>query len=129
MDINIARLEGQLTEIVQSHNTTATASRPEPVKIEPVPNQNLELARLIEARDAGVEAEYLSVQTDQMNRFVKELDLDIKFKVNISDDGYYTVQVLDDKGEVVKTIPGEAFVETRERIKTQVKGLLEDSHN
>lgn len=127
MDLNIASLEGQLTEIVQSHqNSTETLPKVEKVDL---PEQSQEYIRLMEARDAGKEGEYLSAQTENMNRFVKELDLDIKFKVEVSESGYFKVTVLDEDNKVIKTIPGEAFVETREKIRTQIKGLLEDSHN
>lgn len=127
MDLNIASLEGQLTEIVQN-STSGSASTSETVEIETAA-PNPELVRLLDAREAGKEGEYLTAQTENMNRFVKEIELDIKFKVEISENGSYLVQVLDDKGDVVKTIPGEAFAETREKIKTQVKGLIEDSQN
>lgn len=128
MDINTASLEGQLTEIVQSSQVSNIDVEEPQVAPEPT-SASPEQLRLNEAREAGREGEYLSSQADQMNRFVKELELDIKFKVEISETGNYLVQVLDDKGDVVKTIPGEAFVETREKIKIQIKGLLEDSQN
>lgn len=127
MDLNIASLEGQLTEIVQSHQSNA-ASLPKVEKVD-LPEQSQEYIRLMEAREAGVEGEYLTAQAENMNRFVKELELDIKFKVEVSESGYFKVSVLDEDNKVIKTIPGEAFVETREKIRTQIKGLLEDSHN
>jgi len=127
MDLNISSLEGQLTEIVQNNSSTPVP-KAETVEIE-TSAPNPELIRLLEARKAGNEGEYLTVQTENMNRFVKELELDINFKVEISENGTYLVQVLDDNGDIVKTIPGEAFAETREKIKTQVKGLIEDSQN
>ena len=129
MDVNIASLEGQLTEIVQKSQTQSIDADRSTQKVSETPAPSEEQVRLSQARAAGKEGEYLQNQAEQMNRFVQELELDIKFKINISETGNYLVQVLDDDGDVIKTIPGEAFVETREKIKIQVKGLLEDSQN
>ena len=126
MNINTTSLERQLTQIIQNHTVTSTSQKSPKVEIT---KHSAEYTRLMEARDAGKEAEYLTAQAENMNQFVKELDLNINFNIEVSKTGEYLVQVLDENNNVIKTIPVEAFVEAREKIKIQVKGLLEDSQN
>jgi uncharacterized FlaG/YvyC family protein len=124
MEINAVTAGVQLDQIVES--SAPPANVPPPEKVDPVSS---ELKALLEARAEGNEETHLRQKVEPLNDVVKELGIEVTFSVEVSEAGNYFVRVLDENGEEVKTIPGESFVETRERIRENIKGILEDSAN
>jgi|SaaInlStandDraft_1057018.scaffolds.fasta_scaffold14915_2 uncharacterized FlaG/YvyC family protein len=125
MEISPVSAGVQLDQIVESSAPPAKAPPP-PQKVETV---SPEVQALHEARAAGNEEAHLRSKVEPLNEVVSELGVDVTFSVEVSEAGDYFVRVLDEDGEEVKTIPGESFVETRERIRENIKGILEDSKN
>ncbi len=69
----------------------------------------------------------LEEQVAAFNSVVKELGASVRFEIEESDAGGYFVRVVDESGKSIKTIPMEEIVRSRERIRAEVKGLIEDS--
>lgn len=136
--MDISSLESQLTGIVDAAAPRTKAeqavqqSQPAPAPSEQdyvIDQVSDAVARELEIyqsyRDEGREEEYLKKSADSMNLFFGELNLDVKFKIEASERGFI-VSVLDENGKVVKTIPSEKVVETRQRIREMIKGIFED---
>lgn len=125
MEINAASAGVQLDQIVESSAPQAQTPPP-PEKVDVV---SVEVQAFREAKAAGNEEIHLREKVEPLNEVVKELGVEVTFSVEVSEAGDYFVRVLDENGVEVKTIPGESFVETRERIRENIKGILEDSKN
>ena len=69
----------------------------------------------------------LEQQVAAFNSVVKDLRASVRFEIEESDAGGYFVRVVDESGKSIKTIPMEEIVRSRERIRAEVKGLIEDS--
>ena len=129
MDISISSLEGQLDKIVSSVEQASPSTPPPKKTPEPINVASPELVEYNKAVEAGSEVEYLDSLSSVVNVYLEDLGVSVSFKIEASDFGGYVVKVVDEQGNVLKTIPGEKFVETHEKIKEQIKGLVEDSKN
>lgn len=101
--------------------------------IEPLPNLVDQLdSKLVpntveeELAPQGVH-DVLEQQVAAFNSVVKDLKAAVRFEIEESDAGGYFVRVVDESGKSIKTIPMEEIVRSRERIRAEVKGLIEDS--
>ena len=130
MEINA--LESQLSNIVDSTAAISQSkSKPETEpeinsaasQVSEIVSKELEVYHLF--KKEGRELEYLEGHTQSMNSFFKELNLNVNFKVESSEVGY-VVKVMDENGEVVKMIPSEQVVQTRQNIREMIKGIFED---
>lgn len=107
---------------VSNANTEST-----PVSSEVPPLPRAENSAFHMAREQGQEKEYLQKEVDTVNEMVSEIQAPLNFSVEITDNGDYYVRILDEAGKEVKVIPSEEFVQTRDRIHAEIKGLIEDS--
>ena len=127
MQIN-SDIAGQLSAIVNgtSQASTVKTSSVPATSEAPVLSHSENLA-FYSAREQGQEQEYLQNEVDTVNKMVNQLQIPLNFSVEVSDNGDYFVRILDEAGKEVKVIPSEKFVQTRERIHAEIKGLIEDS--
>lgn len=132
MEIN--SLESQLTNIVNSTPPISQANNQTPDQSKEIPVSGIEEAVDIVSQELevfntlkneGRELEYLENNTEAMNIFFKEINLNVNFKIESSEVGYI-VKVVNENGEVIKTIPGEQVVQTRQNIREMIKGIFED---
>jgi uncharacterized FlaG/YvyC family protein len=126
MELSVSSISLQLDSIVASH---AISSSVRPAGSSSTAPSRVELRALDQARAMGQEKQYLEGEVSKVNELVRSVDAPVKFAVEISGTGDYFVRVYDAAGKEVKTIPTETFVETRERIHAEVKGLIEDSQS
>lgn len=128
MDVNVTNLSAQLDSIVQgSAPEQAPPKETQASKIEDQKVVPQEVQLYHKAKEAGQEEQFLTDLASAMNDSFKSFDIDdVSHKVIIND-GHFYVQVVGKNGEVVKTIPGEGFVETRANIKEALKGWIEDT--
>lgn len=136
MEINA--LESQLANIVDASSAAgpkqpkadaeapATSGVPSDASIDQMADVVMKELEVYETfKTEGKELEYLEKNTEAMNLFFGEINLNVNFSIESTDRGYI-VRVLDENGEVVKTIPSEQVVQTRQRIREMIKGIFED---
>jgi uncharacterized FlaG/YvyC family protein len=119
--MNVSSVSSQLDAIIAG-SAPATSS-PKPAPAAPA------VSELSIARAEGREREYLEEQVSAINGVVDEMGAPVRFDVEVSEVGDFFVRVVNEQGEQIKTIPTETLVHTRERIRAEVKGLIEDSQN
>ena len=133
MEINTADLQSQLNSIVSSSTPAdlpkAEAPSAPEVKAAAPTLDEIEIQQYSTAVSSGQELQFLESRADSMNAFFKELSVDISYKIEKADGGGYVVSIVDDNGKVLKTIPGETFIETRAKIREELKGVIEDNNS
>jgi len=135
MEINTADLQSQLNSIVNSTPQPAPeapkkveASAPE-VKAAAPDLAKIEMGQYNVAVNEGKELEFLQTRVEAMNGLFDDLSVDVSYKIEKVDVGGYVVSIVDDSGNVIKTIPGDTFIETRAKIREELKGLIEDGNS
>ncbi len=134
MEISTSDLQVQLNSIVNSTESAAVpvqktqTSAPE-VKAAAPTLEEIETQEYQAAVSEGKELEFLESRAAAMNNFFEGLSVDISYKIEKVDVGGYVVSIVDDNGKVIKTIPGETFIQTRAKIREELKGLIEDKNS
>lgn len=129
MEINTSNLEAQLTQIVSGNSSTHISNNKQADIPSTSTQSNADLEAYQIAINEGNAVEFLSEKADAMNEFLMDIDVKISYKIEALEVGGYAVSIVDDSGKVIKTIPGEQFIETRSKIRDEIKGLIEDSKN
>jgi uncharacterized FlaG/YvyC family protein len=133
MEISTSDLQAQLNTIVNSAQPAAVpvrkAETPAPEVKSAAPTlKEIEIQEYRAAVSSGNEVEFLESRAVAMNGFFEDMSVDISYKIEKADVGGYVVSIVDDNGKVIKTIPGETFIQTRAKIRDELKGLIEDNN-
>lgn len=123
MSMEISAISAQLDQIVASATPVVSSSNSGPS----TPSLPDEVAAFREAEANGQGRAFLQEHVNETNEAIRDLKLDVHFSIEVSASGGYFVRVTDQDGNEVKTIPSESFLETRERIRADIKGIIEDS--
>lgn len=127
MQVN-ADIASQLSSIVSGASQPSSTPRARTTSNAPAPI-SAQVQELHQARQQGQEQAYLEQEVKAISEQFHDLDIPLNFSVEVSERGDYFIRVLDEAGKEVKVIPSEKFVETRDRIHTEIKGLIEDSQS
>jgi uncharacterized FlaG/YvyC family protein len=106
----------------QQQEVTKTAAPAEAPSLSTSENQAYYIAK-----QQGQEKAYLQEEVEVINQLTNDMSIPLNFSVEISDKGDYFIRILDEAGKEVKVIPSEKFVQTRDKIYAEIKGLIEDS--